>query len=186
MHDVEPGWVGGVIRFWFDEVGEAHWFKRSDAVDSQIRDRFAMLHQKLIGDEDLSVAAPRAMLAAVVVLDQFSRNLFRNDARAFSADRIARRLSRTAVERKFDIVMKKQERYFLYLPFEHSEDRVDQALALDLIRSLGNEDWTRHAMEHKALIDRFGRFPHRNSALDRVSTADELESLQGRRPSPPT
>jgi uncharacterized protein (DUF924 family) len=91
---------------------------------------------------------------------------------------IARRLARSAIDQGFDMAMTKVERYFLYLPFEHSEDRQDQALALNLIKQLGIEEWTRYALAHKAIIDRFGRFPHRNAALNRRSTADEIAHLK--------
>jgi len=175
---VEPSWVGEVIRFWFDELSEAHWFAGNEQVDAQIRDRFLALHERLAAHDCLDVTAPRPILAAVIVLDQFSRNLFRSNARAYSADPIARRLARTAVEQGFDVAMKKEERLFLYLPFEHSENRADQALSLDFFRQLGKEDWTHSAMAHKLIIDRFGRFPHRNGVLNRVSTADEIAFLK--------
>jgi uncharacterized protein (DUF924 family) len=172
------GWVDDVIHFWFEELGETRWFAKSDKVDAQIRDRFQQLHEQLVGQRDLAVSAPHAILAAIIVLDQFSRNLFRGDARAFSADPIARRLSRAAVAQGFDTKMKnREEKYFLYLPFEHSEDREDQALAHALIHKLGNDKWTRFADIHMMVIERFGRFPHRNQALKRLSTADELAFL---------
>jgi uncharacterized protein (DUF924 family) len=178
--NAEPTWVGDVIHFWFEEMGQAHWFTRSDDVDAQIRDRFLTLHERLVAHDGLGVTEPRPILAVVIVLDQFSRNLFRGDARAFAADSIARRLSRTAIEQGFDAAMNQQERYFLYLPFEHSEDREDQTLSLKLIECLGNGEWTRYAMAHKTTIERFGRFPHRNAALNRDSTADEIEFLKKR------
>jgi uncharacterized protein (DUF924 family) len=174
----EQNWVGEVLHFWFEEVGERHWFTRSGEIDSQIRQRFLTLHTRLMALNGTGMPAPRPMLSAVIVLDQFSRNLFRGSHRAFSADPIARRLSRSALEQSFDIAMNQKERYFLYLPFEHSEDPQDQALSLDLIRVLGSESWTRSAMAHKAIVDRFSRFPHRNSALNRDSTAEETEFLK--------
>jgi uncharacterized protein (DUF924 family) len=175
---VEPTWVGEVIHFWFEDLGEAHWFTKSDHIDARIRDRFLRLHERLVRHDGLGVTASRQFLALVIVLDQFSRNLYRGNPRAFSADSIARRLSRTAIEQGFDIAMKREERYFLYLPFEHSEDREDQTLALNLIKRLANEEWTRYAVAHKVVIDRFGRFPHRNAVLNRLSTADEIAFLE--------
>jgi uncharacterized protein (DUF924 family) len=171
-------WVGDVIHFWFAEVGQSHWFEKSDAVDAKIRERFLTLHERLAARESIGVIAPRPVLAAVIVLDQFSRNLFRNDPRSYSSDSIARRLSRAAIAQGFDDAMQREERYFIYLPFEHSEDREDQALSLELIRRLGNEDWTGFATAHKVIIDRFGRFPHRNATLNRPSTADEIAFLK--------
>jgi uncharacterized protein (DUF924 family) len=176
---LEPIWVCDVIHFWFEELGSARWFAKSDEIDAQIRDRFLQLHQQLVEHDGLGVSAPRSILAAVIVLDQFSRNLFRSDARAFSADSIARRLSRAAIAQGFETQLKnRQEKYFLYLPFEHSEDRKDQTLAQTMIQQLGNDTWTRSAAVHKRIIERFGRFPHRNEALSRPSTAAELVFLK--------
>ena len=175
---VEPAWVGEVIRFWFEELSEAHWFAKNDDVDAQIRDRFLALHERLVAQNGMGVTTPRSVLAVVIVLDQFSRNLFRADPRTYAADSIARRLSNSAIEAGFDTAMAKQERLFLYLPFEHSEDAADQLLSLNRIKTLGNEEWTRYAMAHKIIIDRFGRFPHRNEVLNRRSTPDEIEFLK--------
>jgi uncharacterized protein (DUF924 family) len=174
---VEPTWVGEVIRFWFDELGAAHWFAGSDAIDAQIRARFLPLYERITHD-GLTPRTQRPLLAAVIVLDQFSRHLFRGTPRAYAADHLARQLSRAAIAHGFDVTMNAQERLFLYLPFEHSEDRVDQALAVDLIGRLGNEEWTRDAMKHKEVIDRFQRFPHRNAILNRESSADEIALLR--------
>lgn len=173
----EPAWVGEVLHYWLDDVGEAHWFKRSDEVDAQIRDRFLALHEQLVTYDWSGVLAPRALLAAVIVLDQFSRNLFRSTPRAYAADPIARRLSRTAITRGLDLGIPDRQRLFLYLPFEHSEDREDQALSVRLFEELGNAEWTRYAVAHKDIIDRFGRFPHRNAVLDRRSSAEEIAQL---------
>ena len=174
----EPVWVSDVLRFWFEEVKEEHWFTRSDDIDAQIRERFQTLHEQLVAQDGPGVTNPRLLLAAVIVLDQFSRNMFRGTARAYAADSVARRLARTAVEQGFDAAMNKQERLFLYLPFQHSEDREDQALALRLFEQLGDKEWTRYALAHKAIIDRLGRFPHRNAALNRTSTAAEIALLK--------
>jgi uncharacterized protein (DUF924 family) len=175
---VEPPWVGQVIHFWFEELTEADWFARSDAIDGRIRERFLPLHRRLVTHDGGGVAEPRPILASVIVLDQFSRNLFRDSPSAYSADSIARRLARVAIKQSFDIAMTTQERLFLYLPFEHSEERTDQALAVQLIGSVGNAEWTRYAIAHKEIIDRFGRFPHRNAVLNRLSTADEVAFLK--------
>ena len=160
--NVEPAWVGEVIRFWFEELTEVDWFKKNDDVDAQIRDRFLTLYEWLVAqDSSRGEISARLTLATVIVLDQFSRNLFRGSPRAFAADPIARRLSRVAVERGLDTGMTKHERLFLYLPFGHSEDVVDQELSVNLIGAQGDKELTRYAIAHKAIIDRFGRFPHR-------------------------
>jgi uncharacterized protein (DUF924 family) len=174
----EPAWVTAVLEFWFDELGEEYWFAKSDGIDARIRSRFLSLHQQLVADGGREAETPRALLAAVIVLDQFSRNLFRGTAQAFAADSIARRLSRSAIGQGVDTGMTTPQRLFLYMPFEHSENREDQAHAVELIARLGNAEWTRDAIAHQAIIDRFGRFPHRNAILNRPSSADEAALLQ--------
>jgi uncharacterized protein (DUF924 family) len=173
----EYPWVGEVLGFWFEELGATRWFPRDDAVDERIRVRFLALHERLVSNDGCDVDTPESILAAVIVVDQFSRNMFRGTSRAFAADPLALRLARRAIAQRFDAAMTIEARLFLYLPFEHSEDPADQALAVDLMRGLGHDDWTRYAESHKAIIDRFGRFPHRNIALGRLSTADELAFL---------
>ena len=137
---VEPAWVPQILHFWFEELGEAHWFVKRADIDAQIRHRFLSLHEWLAADHGLAATTQRPLLAAVIVLDQFSRNLYRGTPRAFAADPIARRFSMTAIARGFDVGMTEQQRLFLYLPFEHSESREDQALAVELIRRLGNDE----------------------------------------------
>jgi uncharacterized protein (DUF924 family) len=176
----DPPWVSDVLHFWFTELGEADWFATRADIDARIRDRFLALHTRLAADDTPDGTTPRSLLAAVIVLDQFSRNLYRGTSRAFAADSTARRLSRAAVARGFDTGLTKPERLFLYLPFEHSESREDQARSVELIGRLGDEEWTRYAMEHKAMIDRFGRFPYRNAMLGRVSSTEELAAMKDR------
>ncbi len=174
----EPSWVREVLGFWFSEIEEAGWWAKSDANDATIRERFLALHERLIAGDGGDLGGPRTLLAAVIVLDQFSRNMFRGSPLAYAADSLARRLARQAIAQGDDAGMTREERLFLYLPFEHSEDRADQADAVELIAALGREDWTRYAFAHKAIIDRFGRFPHRNAVLGRESTATEIAALR--------
>lgn len=184
MIDNEPAWVTDVLRFWFVELAAPDWFVRNDVVDDRIRQRFLSLHGQIAAEGGVPLTSPpRMLLAAVLVLDQFSRNLYRDDPRAFAADGAARELARSIVAQGFDRAMTPQERLFAYLPFEHSENADDQALAVRLIAALGNDYWTRYAADHQTTIARFGRFPFRNAALGRVSTADEVaymnESAKG-------
>jgi uncharacterized protein (DUF924 family) len=118
------------------------------------------------------------VLATVIVLDQFSRNLHRDDARAFAADPQARTLARRALELGVDRGLAPAERLFLYLPFEHSEDLADQQLAVQLVTGLGDAGWTRYAEAHRDIIARFGRFPHRNAVLGRATTPEEEAFLR--------
>jgi uncharacterized protein (DUF924 family) len=176
----EPNRITEVLHFWFEELGEAHWFEKSEHTDAQIRERFLWLHERLVADEGINCTTRHQLLAAIIVLDQFSRNLFRDTPGAYAADSVARRLARSAIAQGLDVAMTAQERMFLYLPFQHSEDRADQALSVELFAQLGNAEWTRYALKHKAIIDRFGRFPHRNAVLDRHSSAEEVEILRQR------
>ena len=176
--NVEPAWATQVLRFWFDELGEAFWFAKSADVDAKIRSGFLSLHERLVAQEGRVESTPRALLAGVIVLDQFSRNLFRGMARAFAADPIALKMARSAIGEGFDLGMNPQERLFLYMPFQHSENSEDQALSVDLITRLGNAGWTHYAIAHKEIIDQFGRFPHRNAILDRRSSESEIALLK--------
>src|ERR1700688_3312802 len=175
---VTPPWVAQVLDFWFREVGEEFWFTASSDLDERIRRRFLAVHERIIESDASGLAGPRPLLAGVVVLDQFSRNMFRGTPRTLAADPVARRLAEQVIAIGLDVVMTHAERYFVYLPFEHSEDREHQALAVRLIEQLGNESWTRYARAHQLVIDRFGRFPHRNAILGRTSSPDELQFLK--------
>jgi uncharacterized protein (DUF924 family) len=172
-------WTTDVLAFWFDELGESRWFAKDESLDATIRRRFRPLYERLLTAVPSAFATPQQALAAALVLDQFPRNMFRGTARAFEADALARNIARRAVEAGLDATLTPRQRLFLYLPFEHSEDPADQALAVRLIERLGNESWTVYARAHQSLIERFGRFPHRNAILGRASTPEEEEALKG-------
>lgn len=167
-----------VIDFWFNELTPRDWFVRSDAIDARIRSRFLALHEQLLDTGAEGVSGALTTLAAVIVLDQFSRNMFRGDARAFAADPLARQLATQAIAAGWDVELPREQRLFLYMPFEHSESLPDQARAVALVAALGGEEgWESYALAHQSLIERFGRFPHRNAVLGRVSTVAEIEAL---------
>ena len=174
MSAANEDWVGDVVGFWFEELGRAKWFAKDDNVDSAIRERFLLLYEVLStwAAKD-ALASPERALATVLVLDQFPRNIFRDDTQAFATDALAREVAHGAIARGLDKELAPERRIFLYLPFEHSEDREDQARSVALITALGDEEFTRYAEAHKAVIDRFGRFPHRNAVLGRPSTPEE-------------
>lgn len=175
----EPAWVADVLRYWFEELTLEQCFEKSDATDSAIRERFTALHEQLaVNDGAIRTEAPRELLAAIIVFDQFSRNIFRGSPRAFATDPIARRLARTAIADGLDQAMSKRERIFVYLPFEHSEDAADQEQSVALFATLGDAELDKYAVAHKVIIDRFGRFPHRNAALGRESTPEEVAFLK--------
>jgi uncharacterized protein (DUF924 family) len=169
-------WIGDVLAFWFTELERKDWFCRDVMVDDAIRTRFGVLYRQL-GPELLSalVATPCSTLAACIVLDQFPRNMFRGTAAAFATDAKARAVADAAAGQRFDEQLDKEQRIFLYLPFEHSEDIHDQARSVALIAALGDAEYTHYALAHQAVIARFGRFPHRNACLGRLSTPAEVE-----------
>lgn len=170
-----------VLDFWFGvgpERGKAHkrWFEKNAAFDAEIRSRFLTAYDDQLRDPAWLAKAP-SCLARIVVLDQFPRNMFRGSARAFEADALARAAARHALERGYDADWLRVEKIFAYLPFEHSEALADQQRACELMRPLGDEQYD-YALRHKAIIERFGRFPHRNALLGRASTPEEIEFLK--------
>ena len=178
MTSANEEWVGDVIGFWFKELGRSRWFAKDDDVDRGIRDLFLVLYEVLTTWPAAdALASPDRALATVLVLDQFSRNIFRNAPQAIAADDLARAVASGAIARGLDKVLAPERRIFLYRPCEHSEDAADQARAVALISALGDEEFTSYALAHKAVIDRFGRFPYRNAVLGRTSTPEELAFL---------
>jgi uncharacterized protein (DUF924 family) len=177
-----PGgtWARDVVRFWLEETAPEKWFQKDAALDAAVRCRFAHIHElvtSLPADDCLTDA--QTAVAAVIVLDQFSRNLFRGTARAFASDSQALRLAEAAIARGFDRAVPESGRLFFYLPFEHAEDAAAQTRCVALMATLADPGLVKWAHAHKTIIDRFGRFPHRNAILGRRSTADELEFLTG-------
>ena len=174
-----PGWINDVVHFWFKELKPANWFAKDDAVDAAIRKRFGALHASLTEKVPASIAGtPLGALAAVIVLDQFSRNLFRNSPRAFASDPTAFAIAQEAIRAGFDAQLEPNQRTFLYLPFEHSEDRDAQRRSVELFAALGDPSTLDYARQHHDIIERFGRFPHRNRILGRESTPQEVEFLK--------
>ncbi|WEX09408.1 DUF924 family protein [Chelativorans sp. AA-79] len=173
-------WIEDILSFWFDEVGQKGWFASSKELDESIRRRFSKLHQQLAANLPAGLTEdPRAALAAIILFDQFPRNIYRGTANAFSTDDLALHIAREAVDGKLDDDMLPEHRQFLYMPFMHSEVSADQEHAVMLFKALGNEEALRYAIDHRDIIDRFGRFPHRNRALGRTSSEEELAFLEG-------
>ena len=178
-----------VLLFWFGPPGERgkrqeRWFVKSDAFDREIRERFLPLHEAAAAGKLARLKETAAdCLALIVLLDQFPRNMFRGTPRAFATDALALDAARHAVRAGFDRNMLAVERMFTYLPFEHSEVLADQELACELTRPLDviepGLDAHRYAVAHRDIIQRFGRFPHRNAILGRASTPEEIEFLKG-------
>ncbi|WP_294329759.1 DUF924 family protein [uncultured Sphingomonas sp.] len=170
--------AGQVLAFWFDALLPEQWFLKSDGLDREIADLFGDLRNSVLAsdaagwDED-----PETLLAAIILLDQFSRNIFRGRAEAFAGDLLAQHLARLAVKRHWDRRLSKEQRQFLYLPFEHAENAELQALSLRCFAELQDDELLAYARDHAEVFRRFGRFPARNEALGRISTPGELDYL---------
>lgn len=167
-------WAHDVLGFWFSRTKE-DWWKQNDAFDEEIRERFGIewARQARRQVEDF-LDDPQTALAAVILFDQFPRNMFRGHADQFASDHVALAIAKEAVERGYDDGMTTEERGFLYMPFQHSEDLQDQVRSLLLFTALGDGEQLHYARKHHEVIERFGRFPHRNAALGRKPTAMEL------------
>lgn len=171
-------WAQQLLRFWFADHGEQHWFGGGPAFDDDVAARagdwWRALRQK---PTDAFLTDPDTALAAILLFDQVPRNIHRDHADAFATDHIALDLARAVVARGWDTGRTPAERLFLYLPFEHSEDLSDQNEALRLIAALDNPAWLDFAQKHHAMIERFGRFPHRNGVLGRADRPGEAEAV---------
>ena len=162
-----------VVAFW-KEAGPAKWFAKDEAFDADFRRRFHDAHVMAARRElDHWAESPYGSLALLILLDQYPRNVFRGTGHAFATDPLARHFARLALDEGHDREVEPELRRFLYLPFQHSEDRLDQDRALALFQTLDRPDDDRWAEHHHAIIVRFGRFPHRNRALGRETTPDE-------------
>ena len=169
---------GGVLHFWFEEAGPKAWWKPDAAFDETIRRRFSAVYERaILGELFAWRAEPKGRLAEIIVLDQFSRNLFRDSARAFAQDLAALALAQEAVSANAHLALEPVERAFLLLPYMHSESPAIHVVAERLFREFAPPDNYDFELRHKAIIDRFGRYPHRNDVLGRTSTAEELEFL---------
>ena len=171
-----------VLEFWLHEVGEKGWYQGGAALDALCRDRWLDLWQAARdGGLEHWVEGTVGTLAFLILTDQLPRNMHRGLAEAFATDPLALNAARRAVAAGWDLDAPEPERQFFYLPFEHSEDAADQALAIDLIgsRMPGNPGLVAHARAHAEIIRRFGRFPARNAALGRATTPEEAAFLAG-------
>jgi uncharacterized protein (DUF924 family) len=174
---VTPGQAQAVLDFWFAH-GWDDWWKPNAAFDAEIRDRFLPLwEEERDGLPEHFLGTADDALAAIVLFDQFPRNMFRGHADQFSTDPLALAIARGAIERGYDDGMTSAQRGFLYMPFQHSEDLADQRRSLLLFTALGNDAQLNYARRHYEVIEQFGRFPHRNAVLGRKPTA--LEAAAG-------
>ncbi|MFL5296438.1 MAG: DUF924 family protein [Phenylobacterium sp.] len=166
-----------VLSFW-RQAGPAKWFKKVHAFDEAIRLKFEPVHHRAArGEYDAWAETAEGALALLILLDQFPRNLYRGSAHAFATDPKARAIARAAVDRGFDREVEPTLRNFFYLPFEHSEDLADQDYCVALCAEAGDAENLKWAAIHREIIGRFGRFPHRNASLGRVTTPEEQAFL---------
>jgi uncharacterized protein (DUF924 family) len=179
-----------LLEFWFGRPGEPDfdrprevWFRRDAGFDAALRERFLADQLRAAGGELAHwLGAPDATLALILLLDQLPRNLYRGSPRAFATDEAAREAAATAIARSHDVALPPVRRRFVYLPFTHSEDLRDQRRCCALMRTVrgfeGGEDAVWFADRHREIVERFGRFPHRNETLGRRSTPAELRFLE--------
>ena len=168
-----------ILEFWFDEITPAQWWKKATAFDRMVAERFGDLHTQAARGELFEWRGTAAgRLAEVIVLDQFSRNMFRDSAAAFACDGMALVLAQEAIAAGAEQALRPVERSFLYMPFMHSESLAIHEIAVRLFERNGIPDNLDFELRHKAIIERFGRYPHRNAALGRESTPEEVEFLR--------
>ena len=168
-----------IVSFW-RAAGPRRWFEKDDDFDRTIRSRFLATHEAAARDELAAFEeSAEGALALVVLLDQFPRNMFRGSARAFATDPLARTVADRALVRGFDQATDETMRQFFYLPFMHSEHMADQDRCVRLYAALGDAEQLRFAAEHRGIVAKFGRFPHRNRLLGRATTPAEQEFLHG-------
>ena len=168
-----------IIDFWFNELDPKQWWQKDDGLDAQIKTRFGELHHQasvseLFGWRESALGS----LAEIIVLDQFSRNIYREKPAAFACDALALALAQAAIAKGFDKELTDEQRVFLYMPFMHSESKLIHKEAVQLFKALGIQNNLDFEYQHKAIIDRFNRYPHRNKILGRESTKEELDFLK--------
>lgn len=167
-----------ILAFWFEELTPKQWWGKDEKLDALVAERYGELLASASRCELFEWrASPRGRLAEILVLDQFSRHIHRDGPLAFASDPLALALAQEAIERKADEALAATERVFLYLPFMHSESPKIQQVSVALYEKNGLPDNLDFALKHKAIIDRFGRYPHRNEILGRASTSQEIAFL---------
>ena len=168
-----------VIDFWFKALTPQAWWQKSNKIDQEIASQFSGTHQQATQGELYPWrSSAEGRLAEIIVLDQFSRNLYRSSPQSFAYDGMALTLAQEAIANKFDQALPADQRAFLYMPFMHSESKLIHQQAVKLLHQPGLEKQYEFELKHKVIIDRFGRYPHRNEVLGRRSTIEELQFLK--------
>ncbi|MBL6847954.1 MAG: DUF924 domain-containing protein [Alphaproteobacteria bacterium] len=168
-----------ILDFWFIECSPKMWFKKNDKFDALIRNRFLNLIKKSLKTniEDVNIALD-TYLSLIILLDQFTRNVFRNSSKSFEGDNKAVKLTKIAIDNNFIKGSNHHYNSFFLMPLMHSENILDHRLGLPLFKKFTNENTFKFALKHKDIIDKFDKFPHRNNVLGRISTKSELEFLK--------
>ena len=170
-----------ILSYWYSERMKKYWFRSTPEIDTEIRDKFEALWEKSAkGELDHWAETAEGALALVIILDQFPLNMFRNQSKSFQTEQMSVQVARRAIEKKLDTQLPKNQIAFLYMPLMHSENLKDQNISVRLFEQTGLDDNTRFAKHHRGIIQQFGRFPHRNSILNRKSTSEELEYLSSK------
>jgi uncharacterized protein (DUF924 family) len=168
-----------ILSFWFNDIEPSKWWIKDLEFDRLIKEKFLSIHQQANQCELVEWRkTAKGRLAEIIVLDQFSRNMFRDTAKAFASDQLALALSQEAISLGKDQELNQTERSFLYMPFMHSESLYIHDIALKLFEANGSESSLKFEIKHRDIIEQFGRYPHRNAILGRESTAEELAFLQ--------
>lgn len=167
-----------ILQFWFREIESSRWWKADPEFDRLINERFSEVHAKAVRCELFEWRrTPEGRLAEIIVLDQFSRNIYRNTHLAFANDTMALALAQEAVSSGADSALGQEQKNFLYMPYMHSESRLIHEEAARLFLANGVQNSYDFELRHKAIIDRFGRYPHRNDILGRQSSPEEIDFL---------
>jgi uncharacterized protein (DUF924 family) len=168
-----------IIRFWFHEIDGSMWFTKDPVFDDFCKKKFSAIHASIsVGETFKWRETPEGRLAEILVLDQFSRNMFRDTAGAFASDPLALLLAQEAVHSGDDLKLPLERRTFIYMPYMHSESLIVHEEAIRLFSTKGLEQNLDYEYRHKRILERFGRYPHRNGVLSRVSTPEEIEFLK--------
>lgn len=172
-----------VLNFWFEEITSDEWFNKSDALDLKMVEKFIVIHsQAVAGELAFWRNEPLGRLAEIILIDQFSRNIYRDDPKAYASDGMALVLAQETIRGNHHQNFEIRHKQFLYMPFMHSESKVIHESAVKLFSEYGLENNLKYEMEHKSLIDRFGRYPERNKILGRLNTPDEEIYLMDKEP----